>query len=285
MMSRNTNTFIGCEAEYAEADIVLFGAPYDGTTSNRPGTRFAGRVMRAESIGIETYSPELDRDLTDIKVFDGGELELPFGDPKPVLEQIYEYVKGIIKDEKLPVMLGGEHLVTLGAFRALHEKYNDINIIHFDAHADLRDEYFGQKLSHASVIRRCHDLTGDGRIFQFGIRSGDREEFKWGRERVFTQRFNLATLDEVADRLRGKPVYFTLDLDILDSGVFPATGTPEAGGIGYNELITGIGKVCELNIVGCDLCELSPPYDHTGASTAAACKILRELLLNLKRVT
>jgi len=277
-MNPSINTFIGCDNSYNDADIVLFGAPYDGTTSNRPGARFAGSAIRRESYGLETYSPCLDCDLGDIKVFDSGELEVPFGDPVPVLDMIYGHVKAIINDDKLPVMLGGEHLVTLGAVRAMVEKHPDLNIIHFDAHTDLRDDYLGQKLSHATVIRRCHELIGDNRIYSYGIRSGTREEFEWAGEHIYLQRFNLDNIRET-----NAPVYLTIDLDVLDPSVFPATGTPEAGGISYNELISGIVSACGMNIVGCDLVELSPPYDHTGVSTATACKILRELLLCLKR--
>jgi agmatinase len=201
----------------------------------------------------------------------------------PVLKTIYNYTKQIITDEKLPIMLGGEHLVTLGAVRAIVEKYPELIIFQFDAHLDLRDEYLGQKLSHACVMRRCHELTGDGRIYQFGIRSGDKEEFAWAKDHVVTQKFNLDSLDETVRKLKNKkkPVYLTIDLDVLDTSVFPATGTPEAGGISFDDLITGINKVCELNIVGCDLTELSPPYDQSGASTATACKVLRELMLSL----
>lgn len=283
MISKNIETFIACDSDYLDADIVIFGAPYDGTTSNRPGTRFAGKAIRSESFGIETYSPYQDKDLCDIKVFDFGELELPFGNPEPVLDMIYEQVKGIVSDNKIPLMLGGEHLVTLGAFKAVHERYNDIVIIHLDAHTDLRDEYLGQSLSHSSVIRRCHDLIGDGRIFQFGIRSGDREEFIWGKNHVYTEKFTVNTVSEIADSLKNKPVYLTIDLDVLDSSVFPATGTPEAGGISFNELIGAMKAVSGLNIVGCDVNELSPPYDHSGASTALACKVVRELMLFISK--
>ncbi len=283
MISKNIETFIACDSDYLDADIVIFGAPYDGTTSNRPGTRFAGKAIRSESFGIETYSPYQDKDLCDIKVFDFGELELPFGNPEPVLDMIYEQVKGIVSDNKIPLMLGGEHLVTLGAFKAVHERYNDIVIIHLDAHTDLRDEYLGQSLSHSSVIRRCHDLIGDGRIFQFGIRSGDREEFIWGKNHVYTEKFTVNTVSEIADSLKNKPVYLTIDLDVLDSSAFPATGTPEAGGISFNELIGAMKAVSGLNIVGCDVNELSPPYDHSGASTALACKVVRELMLFISK--
>lgn len=276
---KNVETFIACESEYVNADAVVFGAGFDGTTSYRPGTRFAGAAIRHESYGIETYSPYQDKDLTDLNVYDGGELELPFGDTEKVLDIITDYSRGIIADGKLPVMIGGEHLVTLGAVRAVAETYPDLHIIHFDAHSDLRDDYLGQKLSHACVLHRCWELVGDGKIFQFGIRSGDKSEFDFGKNHVYTNKFNLSTLPDIVKSLAGKPVYFTIDLDVLDPSVFPATGTPEAGGISFNELLSGIVTAGGLDIVGADINELSPPYDHTGVSTAVACKALRELLL------
>lgn len=278
-MDRNIHTFIGCESQYADADIVMFGAPFDSTTSYRPGTRFASSAIRNESFGLETYSPYQDKDLTDYQIYDGGDLELPFGDPKDALRQIEEYVDTVLADEKIPLMVGGEHLVTLGAVRSAVKKYEDLHIVHFDAHADLREEYLGVTLSHATVLHRCHDLVGDDKIYQFGIRSGDREEFRWGKDHVTTCKFNFDTLDEVVEKLKGKPVYFTLDLDVLDPSVFPGTGTPEAGGVTFMELLEAIKKVSALNVVALDMNELSPVYDQTGASTAVACKILREMLL------
>lgn len=278
-MDRNIHTFIGCESEYKDADIVMFGAPFDSTTSYRPGTRFASSAIRNESFGLETYSPYQDKDLLDYQIFDGGDLELPFGDPKDALRQIEEYTDQIHADNKIPLMIGGEHLVTLGAVRSTVKKYEDLHIVHFDAHADLRDDYLGVTLSHATVLHRCHDLVGDNKIYQFGIRSGDREEFRWGKDHVTTCKFNFDTLDEVVEQLQGKPVYFTLDLDVLDPSVFPGTGTPEAGGVTFMELLEAIKKVARLNVVALDMNELSPVYDQTGASTAVACKILREMLL------
>ena len=278
-MDRNIHTFIGCESQYADADIVMFGAPFDSTTSYRPGTRFTSSAIRNESFGLETYSPYQDKDLTDYQIYDGGDLELPFGDPKDALRQIEEYVDTVLADDKIPLMIGGEHLVTLGAVRSAVKKYEDLHIVHFDAHADLREEYLGVTLSHATVLHRCHDLVGDNKIYQFGIRSGDREEFRWGKDHVTTCKFNFDTLDEVVEKLKGKPVYFTLDLDVLDPSVFPGTGTPEAGGVTFMELLEAIKKVSALNVVALDMNELSPVYDQTGASTAVACKILREMLL------
>lgn len=283
MLNRNIETFLGCDKAYPEAGIVIFGAPFDSTTSYRPGARFASREMRAQSFGLETYSPYLDRDLSDIAVFDGGDLELCFGDPAPALEQIEDYVAQIVSDGKLPVMLGGEHLVTLGAFRAVFKKYPEAHIIHFDAHADLRDDYLGAANSHAAVLRRCHDLVGDGRIYQFGIRSGDRSEFVFAKAgHTHLRMYDFGGLDTVVRRLKDKPVYLTVDLDVLDPSVFPGTGTPEAGGVSFDMLRAAIREVCALKVVGCDLVELSPVYDQSGVSTATACKLLRELLLSLQ---
>ena len=278
-ISKNIHTFIGCDSDYAESRIAIFGAPFDSTTSYRPAARFASSAMRNESYGIETYSPYQDKDLLDAEIFDCGDLELCFGSPESALNDIEKMTENIISDGKLPIMIGGEHLVTLGAVRAAVKKYPDLRIVHFDAHADLRDDYLGQKLSHACVMRRCHELLGDGKIFQFGIRSGDREEFLWGREHVYTNRFDFSGIERIKEKTGDRPVYFTLDLDVLDPSCFCGTGTPEAGGVSYNELIKAIEKVSELNVIGLDINELSPTLDQSGASTALACKLLREILL------
>ena len=278
-MSRNIETFLGCDNEFEDSKIVIFGAPFDSTTSYRPGARFASRIMRAESYGLETYSLYQKKDLEDIGVFDAGDLELCFGDTNLALKDIEEMTSAILDFGKLPFMIGGEHLVTLGAVRAVSRKYDDLHILHFDAHADLREEYLGATLSHATVMRRIWDIVGDGKIYQFGIRSADRKEYEWGKEHVSTRLFGFQGLEEVIAGLEGKPVYFTLDLDILDTSVFPGTGTPEAGGVSFQELLEAVLKVSRLNIVGCDINELSPQLDASGASTAVALKILRAMLL------
>ena len=282
-MQKNIETFIGCEAEYKDANIVLFGAPFDSTTSFRPGARFGSAAMRHESFGLETYSPYQDKDLTDYKVFDSGDIELCFGSAELALADIQARAAEILKDGKLPLLLGGEHLVTLGSVRAVFEKYPDLHIIHFDAHADLRDDYLGAKLSHACVLHRCHELVGDGRIFQFCIRSGDREEFEFAKEHTEMHKFNFSGLENVVDRLieAKVPVYLTIDLDCLDPSVFPGTGTPEAGGVTFPQLLHAILTVCKANVVAADVNELAPMLDATGVSTATACKVLRELLLAL----
>lgn len=278
-MNKNIHTFIGCDSEYNESKIVIFGAPFDSTTSFRPGTRFASSAIRNDSFGIETYSPYQNKDLLDTKIFDSGDLELCFGNTQKVLDDIYNHTSSILNDDKIPFMIGGEHLVTLGSVRATTEKFPDLHIIHFDAHADLRDDYLGEKFSHACVMRRCHDILGDNRIFQFGIRSGDRQEFIWAENHVYMNKFNFNTLDEIVKAIGDSPVYFTLDLDVLDPSCFPGTGTPEAGGVTFTELMSALKIISSLNIIALDMNELSPIYDQTGASTALACKLMREILL------
>ena len=280
MLKDNVETFLGCDTSYEASRIVLFGAPFDSTTSFRPGTRFASRTMRAESYGLETYSPYLDLDMEAARVFDGGDLELCFGDTARALGQIEDFARNLLADGKKPFMIGGEHLVTLPVVRALAERYEDLHIVHFDAHTDLRDDYLGAKLSHATVMRRAWDILGDGRIHQFGIRSGERAEFLWAKEHTQLQRFDFTGLERSLAELMGKPVYLTLDLDVLDPSVFPGTGTPEPGGVSFLDLLRALRKTLRLDrIVGCDMVELSPHYDASGASTAVALKLLREMLL------
>ena len=285
MLHPNVETFIGCDAPYEDASIVLYGAPFDSTTSFRPGARFGPSAIRKESFGLETYSPYQDKDLTDYALFDSGDIELCFGDTNRALADIQARAEIIFDDGKVPLLIGGEHLVTLGAVRAAAVRYPDLHIIHFDAHADLRSDYLGAELSHACVLRRCHDLLGDGRIHQFCIRSGEREEFRFANEHTDMHKFTTEGLDETAAELiKSKtPVYFTIDLDCLAPSVFPGTGTPEAGGITFLQLLDAIKIAAECNIIGADVNELAPMLDTSGVSTAVACKVLRELLLALSK--
>lgn len=282
-MIPNIETFIGCDASFEEAKTVLYGAPFDSTTSFRPGARFGPAAMRHESFGLETYSPYQDRDLTDLAVFDSGDLELCFGSAESALADIEARCEEILAAGKFPLLMGGEHLVTLGAVRSVAKRYPDLHIIHFDAHADLRDDYLGAHLSHACVIRRCHDILGDGRIHQFCIRSGEREEFRFAADHTDMHPFTFDGLEETIAKLKKSwaAVYFTIDLDCLDPAFFPGTGTPEAGGVSFPELLAAIQMVSHANVVGADVNELAPMLDASGASTAAAAKVLRELILAL----
>ncbi|MGL4799751.1 MAG: agmatinase [Cellulosilyticaceae bacterium] len=276
-----SSTFIGCDASFNDASIVMVGAPFDGTTSYRPGTRFAPPQIRVDSYGLETYSPYLDLDLEDFSICDAGDIEMPFGNTPKALACIASTITSIVDADKKPFLIGGEHLVTLPVVQVLAKKYPDLHIIHFDAHTDLRDTYLDESLSHATVIRRAWDILGDGRIFQFGIRSGMKEEFEWAKTHTHLNPFDASTLKSILPKLSGKPVYLTIDLDVLDPSLFAGTGTPEPGGLMMKEFLDALMALKGLNLVGADVVELSPHYDPSGVSTAVACKVIREVALLL----
>ena len=277
-----SNTMFETDCTYEQAKIIIFGAPFDSTTSYRPGTRFASRTMRAESYGLEYYSPAQNIDLSEVSFHDAGDLELSFGDPVQPLKVIEKFTTDILNDNKFPVMIGGEHLLTLATVTSAFKKFNDLAIIHFDAHADLRDDYLGVKLSHATVMRRIYDLLGDNSIYQFAIRSGDKAEFEFAHQHTHLNLFDFDGLKDIVKSLKNRPVYFTVDLDVLDPSAFPGTGTPEAGGVTFVELLKAAFKVFDgCNVIACDLMELSPPYDPSGISTATALKLLREFLIRI----
>ena len=283
-MISNNMTFLGCEKTWNTSKVVLFGAPFDGTTSFRPGTRFAPQTMRLDSVGLELYSPYQDLDLHQAYVHDAGDVNVMFGNTKETLKSIKAQTRKIVQADKIPLMLGGEHLVSLPAIEAVHERYPDLHVIQFDAHGDLRDDFEGERYSHATVMRRVLDLLGDKRLAQFGIRSGPKEEFEYAKTATFMEPFTAQTLDARVLAWKDKPVYVTVDLDVLDPGVFPGTGTPEPGGWSFEALRLALMKLKPLNIVGFDIVELSPHYDHSGASTAVACKLTREVLLMLNEI-
>ncbi len=281
-MHSNIHTFIGCDTDFDEADLVIFGAPFDSTTSFRPGTRFAADYIRMDSFGLETYSPYLDKDLADYSLTDIGNLDLPFGNAAKSLEVIEETAATILAADKIPFLIGGEHLVSLGTIRAAYKKHPNLKLIHFDAHTDLREHYMGEPLSHAAVIRRAWDFMGDGTIYQFCIRSGEKAEFEWAKTHTHLEKFTYDTLKSVVDSLGTEdPIYVTIDLDVFDPAIFSGTGTPEPGGIFFKDMIDILKTLSPLNIIGADVVELSPHYDQTGVSTATACKVIRELMLTI----
>lgn len=274
--------FMSCTADIKDAKIVLFGAPFDGTVSYRPGARFAPQAIRSESFGIETYSPYQQADLTDANVSDIGDIDIPIGNTAESIRYIHELVSGIIKQGRKLLMMGGEHLVSVPAIKAAHEMYADLAVLHFDAHTDLREEYLGEALSHSAAMRRAHEYVGDGAIWQFGIRSGMAEEYAWaGQGHTSLNEFTLDAVPRAVEAIGSRPVYLTIDLDVLDPSVFPGTGTPEAGGVTFRELMQALAALKGMNIVGADVVELSPHYDPSGVSTSVACKVVREVALLL----
>lgn len=278
------NVFILSSDDYAASRAVIYGMPMDFTVSFRPGSRFGPARIREVSIGLEEYSPYLDKSLEDIVYFDAGDLLLPFGNPGRSLDIIGEYVGGLLADGKFPLGLGGEHLVSWPVIEQVYKKYPDLALIHIDAHADLRESYEGEPLSHSTPIRKAAELMGGKNVYQFGIRSGSREEFRYGRENVNFYPFEvLEPLKKALPELAGRPVYLTIDIDVLDPMCAPGTGTAEAGGITSKELLAAIHAMAdsELRFVGADVVEVAPAYDPTEQTQIVASKLIREILLGL----
>ncbi|MFC4098848.1 agmatinase [Paenibacillus xanthanilyticus] len=276
------NVFILSSDDYAASKAVIYGMPMDFTVSFRPGSRFGPARIREVSIGLEEYSPYLDRSLEDIDYFDAGDLLLPFGNAQRSLDIIGEFVSGVLADGKMPVGLGGEHLVSWPIFQEVYKKYPDLAIIHFDAHADLRESYEGEPLSHSTPLRKAASLMGGKNIYQFGIRSGSREEWQYARENINFHPYEvLEPLKKVLPELAGRPVYLTIDIDVLDPSAAPGTGTAEAGGITSKELLEAVHAIAKsgVNVVGCDLVEVAPAYDHSEMTQIVASKVIREMLL------
>lgn len=280
MIKTEKYNFISLETEYKDSEIVFTGIPYDGTASYRPGSRFAPLAVREASIGLETYSPYQDKSLEDMKIADVGDMILPFGNSDRVMDKISEYADEYLKDGKKIFSVGGEHLVTYPVVKSYFNYYKNMILVHFDAHTDLREQYLGESLSHASVIRLINDFIPGKNIYQFGIRSGEKEEFEYARKNLNFYPFNLKKAKEVLTSLPNDvPIYLTIDIDVLDPSVLSGTGTPEPGGVTFMELLDAILNLQGKNIVGMDLLELAPHYDMSGVSTITASKIIREMLL------
>ena len=277
------NVFIKSHPNYEESQVVIYGMPMDWTVSYRPGSRFGPARIREVSIGLEEYSPYLDRELDEIKYFDAGDIPLPFGNPQRSLDLIEEFVKKILEADKFPLGMGGEHLVSWPVMRAVYKKYPDLAIIHMDAHTDLREQYEGEELSHSTPIRKIAELMGPSNVYSFGIRSGMKEEFEWAKQNgMHISKFEvLDPLKEVLPKLAGRPVYVTIDIDVLDPSHAPGTGTVDAGGITSKELLASIHEIArsQVNVVGADLVEVAPIYDVSEQTANTASKLIREMLL------
>ncbi|UYP08154.1 agmatinase [Priestia megaterium] len=277
------NVFIGSHPIFEESEAVLYGMPMDWTVSYRPGSRFGPTRIREVSIGLEEYSPYLDRELEEVKYFDAGDIPLPFGNPQRSLNMIEEYIDQLLTADKFPLGMGGEHLVSWPVMKAMYKKYPDLAIIHMDAHTDLREEYEGEPLSHSTPIRKVAELIGPENVYSFGIRSGMKEEFQWAKENgMHISKFEvLEPLKEILPTLAGRPVYVTIDIDVLDPAHAPGTGTVDAGGITSKELLASIHAIAksDLRIVGGDLVEVAPIYDPSEQTANTASKLIREMIL------
>jgi agmatinase len=272
-------TFISAKASFAEAKAVILGCPYDGSATFRPGARFGPSAIRKASWGIETYSPYQESDLTQIKIHDMGDLELPLGEKKTSLRLIQEGARRILSAKKFPILLGGDHLITLPIIEEVHRVYPDVHVLHIDAHTDLRDEYLGETLNHSTVMKKVLNLLSKGRLSQVGVRAGTREEFALAEKIRSILFFDPKSLIRMVNRLKDRPVYISLDLDVMDPGLLPGVGTPEPGGFTFQELISLFKGLQPLRIIGFDLVELTPDYDPTQISSVTASVILREMIL------
>jgi agmatinase len=277
------NIFIAAQQEYKTSKAVIYGMPMDFTVSFRPGSRFGPARIREVSLGLEEYSPYLDRHLEEVRFYDAGDIPLPFGNPGRSLEQIADFVQKLLADDKFPLGLGGEHLVTWPVIQEMYKKHPNLAIVHIDAHADLREQYEGEPLSHSTPIRKACQLMGPENVYSFGIRSGTREEFQYAADSgMHMHKFDVAEpLKRVLPSLAGRPVYVTIDIDVLDPSAAPGTGTAEAGGITSKELLEAIHLIArsELDVVGADVVEVAPVYDPTEQTQIVASKLVREILL------
>jgi len=259
--------------------MVLFGVPFESRTIHRGGVAKAPSAIRSASANIETFSPYLRADLRDVGVFDAGDLDVSGKEVITAIDVVESFCGKIHDDSKMPVMMGGEHIMTCGAIRAAAARWPELAVLHFDAHANLKREFQGETFAGYTLMRRVWDIVGDGRIYQFGVRSGSREEFEWSLEHTRIETGNANSIDSCAEAVMSRPIYITVDLDVLDPADFPATGIPEAGGMSFRGLYDALLSLRGLYVVGFDICELYPPYDTTGTSAALAAKLLREMLI------
>jgi agmatinase len=274
--------FLGATKEYGKTRAVIFGVPMDFTVSFRPGARMGPRKIREVSYGLEDYSIYAGGSLKDVHFFDAGDVDIPFGNVERSLDIIERVTAKLLDDGKIPVVLGGEHLISYPVIKQVARRCPDLVVVHFDAHADLRDTFFGESLSHATVMRRVYEHVGEKRLYQFGIRSGIKDEFDFAKKH--TNMYPVEVVEpfkSVYDDLKGKPVYVTLDIDVVDPAFAPGTGTPEPGGCTSREILEVISLLRELKVVGFDLVEVSPPADLSERTSLLAAKILREVLIAL----
>lgn len=262
-----------------EAEIALFGVCWDGTSSYKAGSRFAGFAVREASFGMEEFSFFQQESLQDIAYADLGDLLLPPGQKERVLEDIASAVTEIRGRGLFPIAFGGEHLVALPLILAAFRDHPDLALVHFDAHADLRADLWGDPLTHATVIGRAADALGWGNLHQFGIRSGSREEWEMARAHRTLHPFTVEAIQTTLQALGDRPIYVTLDMDVLDPSLYPGTGTPEPGGIDYATLLAGLKCFKGRRLVGMDCLELAPHYDPSGVSAMAMAKTLREMII------
>ena len=276
-------------------DVGIIGVPLDIGTSNRNGTRYGPRQVRAESVLVRPYNMATRAAPFDsFQVADLGDVALNPYNLSACIEIIEQHYSAVLKNAVTPVSIGGDHTITLPILRAIARKHGPVALIHVDAHADVNDTMFGEPVAHGTIFRRAIEekLVDPRSMVQIGLRATGyaAEDFDWARDQGVTVvqaeacwYKSLAPLMEEVRRLVGpdQPAYLSFDIDGLDPSVAPGTGTPEPGGLTGSQGLEIIRGCYGLNLIGCDLVEVSPPYDTTGNTALLAANLLFEMLCAL----
>lgn len=275
--------FITCRPDPAGAAVVIYGIPFEGRVNQRKGAALGPGAIRRASDLLETYVPALGLDLADLALADAGDVFVPDAEPRAALTAIGRDLDGVLDPRQRWVFLGGDHTVTAPIVGAALRRHPDLRVVQFDAHPDLRREFLGESWNYASAMTRVLDHLPPERLYQVGLRTGDREEWLPPRgTRVFpgwTVPVAEAAAQVAAD-VGPHPLYVTLDIDVLDPTVAPGTGSPEPGGIAVADLLAALRQLGTARIVGLDLVEVSPLWDPSGRTAVTAAAILREAILS-----
>ena len=278
------NYFADAESNYDDAEFVIFGVPYDKTSSFRSGATKGPSKIREASWNFETFNIRTGVDFIDIKVHDYGDLDVKDLSPQKMVEKIKDFTQKIISDQKIPIAIGGEHSITPGIIYAFPK---DIAVLSLDAHFDFRNEYEDEKYNHACVTRRIIDHVKIENIGVLGVRSGEKEEFEEAKKLglFFIDSFKIkengldSALAKTKKHFGNKKLYLTLDIDVVDPGFAPGTGTPEPFGITSFELL----KIIDFfspQIIGFDVVETNPDFDN-GETAALSAKIVKSVIENI----
>jgi len=290
LFTSQTNVFSGIQKPSEKAKYIVFGVPFDATSTYRNGARFAPQAIRQASLNIETYSFRSGVDVEDLLLHDAGDLDVSM-DVAKTIEMTRLVVDEILAAGKLPVVLGGEHTVTLGAAMGLGSKAGKTAIVSFDAHLDLRCEFMGSTLSHTTFMQLISEKVNPAGIVEVGTRSACREELaqakKIGVEFFTSQEIIKQGSSLIGEQIKEKllpydRLYITVDMDVLDPAFAPAVQNPEPDGITTTQLIDLACAICDKRVLGIDLVELVPIYDH-GISAIVAAKCIFEMLCQLEK--
>lgn len=276
-------------------DVCFVGVPMDIGTSNRSGTRHGPRQIRAESCMLRPYNMATGAaPFEHLQVADIGDVAINSFDLKKTVDLITDAYDDILKHDCIPLTIGGDHTLTYPILRSMKKKHGKVALIHIDAHADISDEMFGEKIAHGTPFKRAFDdgLLQCDKVFQIGLRGTgySKNDFDWSRKQGFTVvqaeecwgKSLKPLMADIRNKIGDTPVYLTYDIDSLDPAFAPGTGTVEIGGLTVWQALEIIRGCAGLNLVGGDLVEVSPPYDTSGNTALVAANLLYEMLCVLK---